>query len=67
LQRPTVASLIIGARNEEQLNDNLGAVDWKLNANQMERLNEASKVKAPYPYWHQTERPKINPAVEIFM
>lgn len=67
LQRPTVNSLIIGARNEAQLKDNLGAVGWKLNEAQMERLTAVSKTKAPYPYWHQTERPKINPAVEIFI
>ncbi|MFZ4863279.1 aldo/keto reductase [Sphingobacterium sp. Mn56C] len=66
LQRPTVSSLIIGARDEAQLQDNLGAAGWRLTAEQMQRLNEASKTKAPYPYWHQTERPEINPAVNIF-
>lgn len=53
LQRPTVASVIIGARNEEQLRDNLSAADWKLTSEQMARLDEASKVNLPYPYWHQ--------------
>lgn len=67
LQRPTVTSLIIGARNEEQLHDNLGSVGWKLNEAQMKRLNDASKTSVPYPYWHQTERTKINPAVNIFL
>lgn len=53
LQRPTVASVIIGARNEEQLLDNLGAVGWSLTESQMTRLNEASARDLPYPYWHQ--------------
>ena len=53
LQRPTVASVIIGARNEEQLRQNLGAVGWKLGAEQVARLDAASAVQLPYPYWHQ--------------
>lgn len=53
LQRPTVCNVIIGARNEEQLKDNLGSVGWKLTKNQMQRLDEASQLQVPYPYWHQ--------------
>jgi aryl-alcohol dehydrogenase-like predicted oxidoreductase len=53
LQRPSVATLIIGARNEEQLKQNLGAVGWKLTPEQIKRLDEASSVPLPYPYWHQ--------------
>jgi aryl-alcohol dehydrogenase-like predicted oxidoreductase len=53
LQRPTVASIIIGARNEAQLKDNLGAVGWKLTAAQIAKLDAASTVPLPYPYWHQ--------------
>ena len=53
LQRPTVSSVIIGARNEEQLRQNLGAVGWKLNAAQIAKLDAASTVPLPYPYWHQ--------------
>lgn len=53
LQRPTVSSIIIGARTEEQLRDNLGAVGWKLSAEQIARLDEASNVQKVYPYWHQ--------------
>jgi aryl-alcohol dehydrogenase-like predicted oxidoreductase len=53
LQRPTVSSVIIGARNEEQLRQNLGAVGWNLTADQVARLDAASKVTRPYPYWHQ--------------
>ena len=53
LQRPTVATLIIGARNEAQLRENLGAVGWSLTPEQVARLDEASNVTPPYPYWHQ--------------
>jgi aryl-alcohol dehydrogenase-like predicted oxidoreductase len=55
LQRPTVASVIIGARNEQQLKQNLGAADWRLSPDQMKRLDEASAVPRPYPYWHQAQ------------
>ncbi len=55
LQRPTVCSIIIGARNEEQLRDNLGAVGWNLTADQMKRLDAASERMLPYPYWHQIQ------------
>jgi aryl-alcohol dehydrogenase-like predicted oxidoreductase len=53
LQRPTVASVIIGARNEEQLRQNLGAVGWNLTPEQIARLDAASAVRPIYPYWHQ--------------
>ena len=53
LQRPTVANVIVGARNEEQLRQNLGAVGWSLTPEQVGKLDAAS-VRAPaYPYWHQ--------------
>jgi aryl-alcohol dehydrogenase-like predicted oxidoreductase len=51
LQRPTVSSVIIGARNEAQLRQNLGAVGWKLEPGQIARLDEVSVVTAPYPYF----------------
>jgi aryl-alcohol dehydrogenase-like predicted oxidoreductase len=51
LQRPTVASVIVGARNEDQLRQNLGAVGWTLTPEQIARLDEASAVTAPYPYF----------------
>jgi aryl-alcohol dehydrogenase-like predicted oxidoreductase len=51
LQRPTVSSVIIGARNEEQLRQNLGAVGWRLAPDQVKRLDAASEVIAPYPYF----------------
>jgi aryl-alcohol dehydrogenase-like predicted oxidoreductase len=51
LSRPTVSSVIMGARNEEQLRQNLGAVGWNLSADQIARLDTASAVTAPYPYF----------------
>lgn len=51
LQRPTVSSVIIGARNEEQLRQNLGAAGWTLSAEQIARLDAASAVTAPYPHF----------------
>ncbi|KAF0094329.1 MAG: oxidoreductase [Puniceicoccaceae bacterium 5H] len=51
LQRPTVSSVIIGARNEKQLRDNLGAVGWMLSPEQIARLDKASQVTPPYPYY----------------
>jgi len=54
LQRPSVANVIIGARNEEQLRQNLGAVGWNLSTEQVARLDAASKTPLSYPYWHQS-------------
>ena len=51
LQRPTVSSVLIGARNEAQLRDNLGAIGWTLDAAQIARLDAASAVVPPYPYY----------------
>ncbi|WP_337053265.1 aldo/keto reductase [Pseudoxanthomonas sp. USHLN014] len=51
LQRPTVSSVLIGARTEDQLRDNLGAVGWSLTAEQIARLDTASAVEPPYPYY----------------
>jgi aryl-alcohol dehydrogenase-like predicted oxidoreductase len=62
LQRPGVATLIIGARDEAQLRDNLGAVGWKLTPAQVASLDAASAVTLPYPYWHQRQRPELVPA-----
>jgi len=53
LQRPTISSVIIGARNEEQLRQNLGAVGWNLTADQVAQLDIASNREPVYPYWHQ--------------
>ena len=51
LQRPTVSSILIGARNEAQLRDNLGALEFQLDAAQIARLDAASAVMPPYPYY----------------
>jgi aryl-alcohol dehydrogenase-like predicted oxidoreductase len=51
LQRPTVSTVLIGARNEQQLRDNLGAVGWNLTAEQVARLDRASSAVPPYPYY----------------
>lgn len=61
LQRPTVSTVIVGARNEDQLRQNLGAVGWALAPDQMSRLNDASKQRPSYPYWHQQQFPERNP------
>ena len=53
LQRPSVSSVVIGARNEAQLRQNLGAVGWKLTTEQIGKLDAASAVPLIYPYWHQ--------------
>ena len=53
LQRPTVSTVVIGARNEEQLRQNLGAVGWNLTPEQVARLDAASATTRAYPYWHQ--------------
>ena len=51
LRRPTVASVLIGARDEAQLQQNLGALGWQLSADQVARLDAASAVTPPYPYY----------------
>jgi aryl-alcohol dehydrogenase (NADP+) len=53
LRRPGISSLIVGARNETQLRDNLGAVGWSLTEEEVRRLEAASDVPEIYPYWHQ--------------
>ncbi|MFL6417593.1 MAG: aldo/keto reductase [Bryobacteraceae bacterium] len=55
LQRPTVASVIIGARNEDQLRQNLGAAGWNLTGEQLKKLDDASNMPLPYPYFHQQQ------------
>jgi len=61
LQRPTVSSIIIGARNEEQLIQNLGATGWNLTVDQIKKLDAASEVPTIYPYWHQRQNLTLNP------
>ena len=61
LSRPTVANIVIGARNEEQLKQNLGAVGWSLDPAQIARLDAASHETPIYPYWHQKGFDERNP------
>jgi aryl-alcohol dehydrogenase-like predicted oxidoreductase len=62
LQRPTVSTVIVGARNEEQLRANLGAVGWNLTAEQVATLDAASAITPAYPYWHQRQFKERNPS-----
>jgi aryl-alcohol dehydrogenase-like predicted oxidoreductase len=62
LQRPTVATVVVGARDEAQLRQNLGAVGWNLTADQVARLDAASKPVQAYPYWHQAQFGERNPS-----
>jgi aryl-alcohol dehydrogenase-like predicted oxidoreductase len=61
LQRPTVSSVIIGARTEEQLRQNLAAAGWNLTAEQVAALDKASAQQPIYPYWHQHQFAERNP------
>ncbi|MGV3773043.1 MAG: aldo/keto reductase [Verrucomicrobiales bacterium] len=61
LQRPTVSTVIIGARNEEQLRQNLGSIGWNLSAEQLARLDAASAAPLAYPYFHQLKFAERNP------
>ena len=64
LQRPTVATVVMGARNESQLRQNLGAVGWNLSQEQMARLDQVSSVTPPYPYYpYRTQEgfARVNP------
>lgn len=53
LQRPTVSSIVLGARSDAQFQENLGALGWRLSDEQLARLNDVSFVQPAYPYWHQ--------------
>ncbi|MBF8192106.1 aldo/keto reductase [Nonomuraea sp. K274] len=67
LQRPTISSVIIGARDEEQLRQNLGAIGWDLSAAQIARLDQASTTNAAYPYFpyrRQEGFARLNPPME---
>ncbi len=61
LQRPSVSSVIVGARTEEQLKQNLEAANWNLTAEQVAKLDAASEVTPIYPYWHQRIVKQRNP------
>jgi aryl-alcohol dehydrogenase-like predicted oxidoreductase len=61
IQRPTVSSVIMGARNEEQLRQNLASEGWNLSAAHVAKLDAASDVTPVYPYWHQRQFAERNP------
>jgi aryl-alcohol dehydrogenase-like predicted oxidoreductase len=62
LQRPSISTVIFGARNEEQLRQNLGAVGWNLSTEHVAKLDAASELTPAYPYWHQRQFLERNPA-----
>ena len=66
LQRPTVATIVIGARNEAQLKQNLEATGWNLTTEQVKRLDAASEVPTIYPYWHQRQNLTLNPPPQFY-
>ncbi len=66
LQRPSVANIVIGARDEAQLRQNLGAVGWNLTPAQVALLDEASHKLPPYPYWHQCGFDERNPKPTVW-
>ena len=66
LQRPTVSSLVIGARTEQQLKENLGATGWDLTTEHIRRLDAASETQPVYPYWHQRQKPGLNPLPKFY-
>ena len=61
LQRPTISTLVIGARDEKQLRANLASTGWQLTAEQIAKLDAASAVPLAYPYWHQIQFADRNP------
>ena len=64
LHRPTVASVVIGARSEIQLRENLAAADWRLDSAHVARLDAVNNRRPIYPYWHQRLNPRlVTPAV----
>ncbi|HEY8937168.1 MAG TPA: aldo/keto reductase [Cyclobacteriaceae bacterium] len=66
LQRPTVSNIIIGARNKEQLKQNLDAVGWNLTLEQIKRLDAVSEILPTYPYWHQRQFPMLNTDPKLY-
>lgn len=66
LQRPTIATIVIGARNKEQLKQNLEAAGWDLTTDQIKKLDAASEIPPIYPYWHQRQNLKLNPLPKFY-
>ncbi|MDE1190741.1 MAG: aldo/keto reductase [Arachidicoccus sp.] len=66
LQRPTVSNVIIGARNAEQLKQNIGATGWQLTTEQIKKLDDVSALTPIYPYWHQRQNTVLNPLPKFY-
>lgn len=66
LQRPTVANIVIGARNEEQLQQNLDVTGWELTTKQIQKLDTVSDTTPAYPYWHQHQNPQLGTKVKFY-
>ncbi|RFM27053.1 aldo/keto reductase [Deminuibacter soli] len=66
INRPTVDNIIIGARNEKQLEENLGALGWHLTVDQVKRLDAVSDADPIYPYWHQRQNTELNPIPKFY-
>ena len=66
LSRPTVCNIVVGARTEEQLKQNLGALGWRLAPEQVARLDAASQETPIYPYWHQKGFDERNPKPTVW-
>lgn len=66
LQRPGISNVVVGARNEDQLRQNLGALGWALGVEQIARLDAASRRTPAYPYWHQMGFEARNPKPTVW-
>jgi aryl-alcohol dehydrogenase-like predicted oxidoreductase len=66
LRKPTISSVIIGARNEQQLRDNLVAASFTLTQEQVAKLDQASQPQLAYPYWHQRQFQSLNPLLPSY-
>ncbi len=66
LQRPSISNIVIGARNETQLRQNLDALGWSLSQEQIARLDAASQRTPIYPYWHQRDFDERNPKPTVW-
>jgi aryl-alcohol dehydrogenase-like predicted oxidoreductase len=61
-----VSSLVVGARTEAQLKENLAATGWNLSVDQIKKLDAASETQSIYPYWHQRQKPGLNPLPKFY-
>jgi aryl-alcohol dehydrogenase-like predicted oxidoreductase len=63
-RRAGVSSVLVGARTEEQLADNLNAATWALSDAELDRLDQLTAPRMLYPYWHQAFSARLSPADE---